>query len=265
MKIVMLGTGTSHGVPTLDCMLNDYRTCPHGVCQKALSDPRYRRTRSSILVVAGGKQLLIDTSQDFREQMLANRVMRIDAVLYTHGHADHIYGLADLRSYSHWQGGAVDIHGSAHTLRTIRDCFDYVFRRPRYEGGGIPDVEPHLLAAQGSVAGVPVTPIPVVHGPLDGCQGYRIGDTAYLPDVKLIPESSLALLQGLDLLILNCLRIRPHASHLSLSESLAYVYRLQPRRCLFTHMTHDIDYEREERALPDWIRFAYDEQVVDCE
>ncbi len=265
MKIVMLGTGTSHGVPTLDCMLNDFRTCPHGVCQKAIADPRYRRTRSSILVTVDGQSILIDTSQDFREQMLANRVRRIDAVLYTHGHADHIYGLADIRSYSHRQGGAVDIYGSEETLNTIRGCFDYVFRRPQYEGGGIPNVETHVLNTPGLVKGVKVTPVPVIHGPTNGCQGYRIGNTAYLPDVKIIPDASLALLEGLDLLILNCLRIRPHASHLSLSESLASVHRIGPRRCLFTHMTHDIDYQLEERTLPDWVRFAYDGQVVESE
>ncbi|NLG29505.1 MAG: MBL fold metallo-hydrolase [Chloroflexi bacterium] len=265
MQIVMLGTGTSHGVPTIDCMLDGYAHCPHRVCEKAATDPRYRRTRASILVLIDGQYLLIDTSQDFREQMLANHVPRIDAVLYTHGHADHIYGLADIRSYCHQQGGAIDAYGSPETLQTVRDCHNYVFRRPRYEGGGIPAIEAHALTDTGRVGGVEVTAIPVFHGPLSGCQGYRFGDTAYIPDVKVIPTESMGLLVGLDLFILNCLRVRPHASHLSLAESLDYATTLKPKRCLFTHMTHDIDFGMHQRGLPPWISFAYDGQIVESE
>jgi phosphoribosyl 1,2-cyclic phosphate phosphodiesterase len=264
MRITFLGTGTSHGVPTIDCMLDDYQRCPHGVCRKAEHDPRYRRTRASILVEVDGTCLLIDTSQDFREQMLANRVRQIDAVLYTHGHADHIYGLPDIRSYCRKQDDAIDIYASQETLDILYHCFDYVFHPSAFVGGGIPRLRPHVLESPARVAknGVLVTPIPVQHGALAGSQGYRIGDMAYIPDVKQIPPQSMDLLGGLELLIINCLRITPHASHLSLSESLALAQELRPRHCLFTHMTHDIDYAIEEQSLPPWIRFAYDGQIV---
>jgi phosphoribosyl 1,2-cyclic phosphate phosphodiesterase len=263
MRITMLGTGTSHGVPTIDCMLNNYARCPHRVCLKAQVHPRYRRTRASILVEAGGASLLIDTSQDFYSQMHANRVQRIDAVLYTHAHADHIYGLPDIRSYCRRQGGAIDIYGSAETLRVLRRAFHYVFQPPAYVGGGIPTLDAHPLEAPAEVCGLWVTPVPVVHGPLTGCQGYRIGDMAYIPDVKEIPPTSLDKLRDLKLLVINCLRLRRHASHLSLDETLTYARELAPQRCLLTHMTHDIDYRIEGPKLPPWASFAYDGQRVD--
>jgi phosphoribosyl 1,2-cyclic phosphate phosphodiesterase len=265
MRITFLGTGTSHGVPTIDCMLDNYCHCPQGVCLKAATDARYRRTRASILVHENGTSLLCDTSQDFRDQMLAQRVRRIDAVLYTHGHADHIYGLPDIRSYSRHQNGAIDVYGSQETLECLVNSFDYVFGAAHFVGGGIPELRPHLLAAPQEVGGVYVTPIPVAHGALKGCQGYRIGAMAYIPDVKVIPPASLGLLQGLDLLIINCLRTTPHATHLSLQESLDYVERIEPRRCLFTHMTHDIDYALVEPVLPAGVRFAYDGLVVEVD
>ena len=262
MRVTLLGTGTSHGVPTIDCMLDEYARCPRQVCRKAQHDPRYRRTRASALVEVGGISLLLDTSQDFREQMLANAVRRIDAVLYTHGHADHIFGLPDIRSYCRNQGGAVDIYGSQETVDVVQSSFRYVFHPPAYVGGGIPNLAPHVVEGPFQVAGQRVVPIPVEHGPLRGCQGYRLGDVAYLPDVKRIPDESLRLLAGLDLLVLNCLRIRPHGSHLSLSEALAYVAEIEPRRCLFTHMTHDIDAAVDGQGLPDYVGFAYDGLVV---
>jgi len=264
MRVTFLGTGTSHGVPNIDCMLNDYVRCPRGVCLKAAVDPRHRRTRASILVQTEGVSLLIDTSQDFYQQVLANRVRRIDAVLYTHGHADHIYGLPDIRSYCRHQGEAIDVYGSQETLGILRRAFEYIFDPPAYVGGGIPALRTHLLDGPLLVGGQRVIPVPVQHGTLLGCRGYRLGDLAYIPDAKAIPPDSLRLLEGLDLLILDCLRLRPHGSHLCLSESLAYARQLRPRRCLFTHMTHDIDYQIEERCLPEWVRFAYDGQVVEA-
>jgi phosphoribosyl 1,2-cyclic phosphate phosphodiesterase len=263
VRITLLGTGTSHGVPTLDCMLDDYARCPYGVCRKALSDPRYRRSRASALVEHEGAALLLDTSQDFRQQMLDQRVRRISAVLYTHGHADHIYGLPDIRSYCYHQGAAMPVYGSPETLATIQGAFDYIFHPPAFVGGGIPTLELHPLEAPTIICGITVTPIPVEHGPLHGCQGYRLNDLAYIPDVKAIPPVSLELLRDLELLVLNCLRLRPHGSHLCLEESLAYVEQLRPKRCLLTHMTHDIDYQREEPRLPAHVRFAYDGLVVE--
>jgi phosphoribosyl 1,2-cyclic phosphate phosphodiesterase len=263
MRITLLGTGTSHGVPTLDCMITDYASCPVKVCRKAIDNPRHRRTRASILVQANGTDILIDTSQDFRQQMLANRVTRLDAVLFTHGHADHIYGLPDIRSYCRRQDGFIPIYGSEETLAMLDHAFDYVFHPPEYVGGGIPSLMPHLLNDRCQMNGLTIEALPVVHGPLLGCQGYRFGKVAYIPDVKRIPPESLARLRDLDLLILNCLRLRPHEGHLSLEESLDYAHQIAPRRCLFTHLAHDIDYETEAEQLPDWIDFAYDGQTVE--
>lgn len=267
MRITFLGTGTSHGVPMLDCLLNNYARCEHRLCEKALTDPRYRRTRASILVEQDSFHLLIDTSQDFRQQMLANRVRRIDAVLFTHAHADHIYGLPDIRSYSDQQHQAIDIYGSPETLHSLAESFRYIFAPTGYVGGGVPTLQPHELTAPRMVGPFAVEPIPVEHGPLNGCQGYRLGGreggVAYIPDAKTIPAESLAALGGLDLLILNCLEPRPHPTQLSLAESLAYASALAPRRCLLTHMTHDIDPDVHSAQLPPWAAFAYDGQIVE--
>lgn len=262
MRVTLLGTGTSHGVPTIDCIIEDYARCPRQVCLKAQRDPTYRRTRASILVETASSHILIDTSQDFREQMLANGVRRIDAVLYTHGHADHIYGLPDIRSYTRHREEPLPLYGSEETLGILRQAFHYAFEPPAYVGGGIPHVAPRLLEGPTEIGGLLATPIAVEHGPLNGCQGYRLGDLAYLPDVKRIPPASLDKLQGLELLILNCLRLRPHGSHLSLDESLHYVDILQPRRCLLTHMTHDIDAQEDQQRLPEHVRFAHDGLIV---
>jgi phosphoribosyl 1,2-cyclic phosphate phosphodiesterase len=258
MRITFLGTGTSHGVPTIDCMLRQYANCPHQVCLKAAHNPRHRRLRASIYIESGELGLLIDTSQDFREQMLRAQITHIEAILYTHGHADHIYGLPDTRSYSHQMSTPLPIYGSTETLMILRHCFEYVFQPPGFVGGGIPVLAQHELHSSAFIGGQLVQAVPVEHGPLEGCQGYRLGNMAYIPDVHRIPPASLELLTDLDLLIINCLRPRPHSSHLELAESLDYVRQLLPRQALFTHMTHDIDYELEEPALPSNVRFAYD-------
>jgi phosphoribosyl 1,2-cyclic phosphate phosphodiesterase len=258
MRITFLGTGTSHGVPSIDCMLQGYAHCPHGVCLKSAADARHRRLRASIYIESGDRRILVDTSQDFREQMLRAQITSLDAILFTHGHADHIYGLPDTRSYSHQQHALLPIYGSTETLKTLRHAFAYVFHPPAFVGGGIPQLAPHELNRSAQIGGLRVQAIPVGHGPLVGCQGYRLGGMAYIPDVHTIPPASLALLDDLDLLILNCLRPRPHSSHLALAESLDYIARLRPRQALLTHMTHDIDYEIEEPLLPANVRFAYD-------
>ncbi len=263
MRITFLGTGTSHGVPAIDCMLDDYAHCPLDICRKALVDSSYRRTRASILVQTSTSNILIDTSQDFREQMLKNRIKRIDTILYTHAHADHIFGLPDVRSYCRRQNDAIDIYASGKTLQTIKETFDYIFHPPDYLGGGIPSVRPHTLNHRQEIANVTIIPLPVEHGSAPGCQGYRIEDIAYIPDVHTIPEATLEQLQHLNLLIINCLRLRPHSSHLSLQEALSYANQLKPTHCFLTHMSHDIDYRLEQPHLPKWIRFAQDGLVIE--
>jgi phosphoribosyl 1,2-cyclic phosphate phosphodiesterase len=258
MRLVFLGTGTSHGVPTIDCMVDGYAHCPRGVCLKAQSDPQHRRTRASLWVRSAEVDLLIDTSQDFYQQVLAHQVRRIDAVLYTHGHADHIYGLPDIRSFCRTQADAIDIYGSPETMAILQQTFGYVFHPPAQVGGGIPRLRRHEIDEPIVLGDLCIEPIPVIHGSLQGCYGYRLNDVAYLPDVHEIPPNSLTRLRGLDLLILNCLRLRPHSTHLSLEESLGYVRALSPRRCLLTHMAHDIDYARDAHLLPEGMAFAHD-------
>jgi phosphoribosyl 1,2-cyclic phosphate phosphodiesterase len=264
MRIIFLGTGTSHGVPALDCMLGTFQSCPPDLYRRARADRYLARTRASIAVEADEGTLLIDTSQDFRQQMLESRLPRIDAVLFTHTHADHVHGLPDIRSYCRLHEGAMPVYGSGETLAELRTSFRYVFERPEgYVGGGIPSLEARVLDGQPvRILGLTVTPIPVEHGPLNGCCGYRMNDVAYLPDVKRIPEASRALLTGLDLLILNCLRPRAHVSHLSIQESLAYVAELAPRRTLLTHMAHDVDAAVHGKLLPKNVGFAYDGMAV---
>ncbi len=264
LRITLLGTGTSHGVPTIDCMLNDYARCPNRVCQRAQTRPDLRRTRSSALVEWGGASVLIDTSQDFRQQALDRHVGRIDAVLYTHGHADHIYGLPDIRSYCRAQDTAIPVYGSVETLNILSGAFDYVFQPTGFVGGGIPVLDARVLDRPTTILGREVIPIPVVHGPLNGCQGYRIGGIAYVPDVKEIPEASMGLLESLDLLVIDCLRLRTHATHVSLEESIAYAERLGPRRCVLTHMAHDIDADVHRALLPGWAEFGADGIVLDA-
>jgi len=244
-------------------MLDGYARCPNRVCERALTRPELRRSRSSALFEWDGASVLVDTSQDLYWQALEHHVRRVDAVLYTHGHADHIYGLPDIRSYCRFQNGPIPIYGSQETLGILRGAFDYVFRPSGFVGGGVPVLETHLLEQPTTLLGREVIPIPVVHGPLDGCQGYRVGNVAYLPDVKSIPEASLALLGSLDLLVIDCLRLRPHATHVALDESLAYAEWLRPAHCVFTHMAHDIDPDVHRVLLPSWAQFGADGMILD--
>jgi phosphoribosyl 1,2-cyclic phosphate phosphodiesterase len=259
MNIVFLGTGTSHGVPTIDCMLEDYRRCRKGVCKASISDPKHRRTRCSIAVEYGQRTVLVDVSLDFREQALREEIRRIDAVLITHSHADHIGGMADIRSYSEASGTALDVYGSAESVERIRQTHAYIFDPNTFVGGGIPRVDTHVINGSFDLFGETVTPIPVHHGTLAGCQGYRIGPVAYIPDMKSIDEEHKAKLQGLSCLILNCLRdTRPHSTHLILEESMALARELRPGRCFFVHMCHDIHYQFDAQFLDPWMQFAHD-------
>jgi len=256
MKITFLGTGTSHGVPQIDCLLNNYEKCPHDFCSSSDTDPKNLRTRSSILIEKDNFHVLIDTSLDFRFQMLRSKVRKIDAVLYTHSHADHIYGLPDIRSYSFNQQKGIDIYGTLETITDIKKAFGFIFTPPELKGGGIAEVNPHIISGPFMLGNMTVTAVPVHHGLLIGCVGYRINDIAYLPDVKEIPDSSIALLKGLEVLIIDSLRTNPHPTHLSMGESLGIAEELKPKYTFFTHMCHVIDYKKEEMNLPENIRFA---------
>ena len=246
MKVTFLGTGTSHGIPMIGC------DC--AVCRS--DDPKNKRTRASALVEVDGVNLLIDTPPDLRNQALRENIWRVDAILFTHAHADHVFGLDDVRRFNDLSGAVMPCYGSEHTLRTIRRTFEYVFV-PTQVGGGKPALDLMPVITQFAVNGVAVTPVQVLHGKLD-VLGYRIGDFAYITDVSSIPDASMELLAGLDVLVLGVLRPQRHETHFSVDEGLSVVEALRPKSAFFTHIAHKLDYETTNAALPPHIRLAYD-------
>jgi phosphoribosyl 1,2-cyclic phosphate phosphodiesterase len=248
MKFTLLGTGTSTGVPSIGC---ECETCTS-------EDSRDKRLRVSVLVEHDGQSVLIDTSSDFRQQALRHRINRLDAVLITHCHADHIFGLDDIRPLN-FRHGALGVYANERAWRDIRRIFSYIFE-PSHFGGGLPQVVAHTVTdgAPFSLSrDLIVTPVEVIHGRLP-VVAYRLNDFAYVTDLSEIPPASLAALRGLDVLVLDCLRLRAHPTHLSLERSLAYVEELRPRRTFFTHIAHDILHERDSKLLPAGVQFAYD-------
>jgi phosphoribosyl 1,2-cyclic phosphate phosphodiesterase len=264
MNITFLGTGTSHGVPSIDCMLNNHRLCTKDVCRLSATDAKHRRTRSSILVEFDGSLVLIDVSLDFREQALREKIPAIHAVLITHCHADHIGGIPDIRSYTAQRAAPLDFFGSPESMDVIRKSFPYVFDPTAFRGGGIPSIATNAVSGPFSLFGKQVLPVPVEHGDLAGCFGYRIGGMAYLPDLKKLRPHVMESLAGLDLLILNCLReTREHASHLVLEQSVRLARELRPKRCCFIHMSHDIHYRADAAKIEPWMEFSYDGMKIE--
>lgn len=256
VSLLILGSGTSQGVPTIGC------TCD--TCNS--DDLRDRRLRPSALFLAGDKKILIDTSSDFRQQMLRSSIHRIDAVLYTHHHFDHIGGLDDLRQYNHLQGGAMQIYGLQETLDELRITFRYAFGAAKQEGGGLPSADLHAVNPDAplQIDDVTVTPIPAMHGNMP-VLGYRIGTIAYLTDTNHIPDPSYALLKDLDVLILDALRHRPHPTHFTLEEAVDTAQRIGARRTFFTHIAHNIQHERDSQLLPETMEFSYDGLLITSE
>ncbi len=246
MRVLFLGTGTSHGVPMIGC------GCP--VCTS--SDPRNTRTRSSVLVKTSSARLLIDTTPELRVQAVREGIRTVDAVLFTHAHADHIFGLDDVRRFNEASGRPMPCYGPEDALSTIRRAFEYVFV-PTQLGSSKPALT--LIPVDGpfEAAGIEVTPVPVLHGQLT-IFGYRIGGLGYVTDCSGIPAGSLDMLRNLDTLVLGVLRPEPHETHFSVSEGLAVVEEVRPRRALFTHISHRLDHEQTNRALPASAQLAYD-------
>lgn len=255
LRATMLGSGTSTGVPVIGC------DCE--VCRS--DDPRNRRLRPGLWIETAEHSLLVDASADLRQQVLTHRVPRVDAVLFTHAHADHIYGLDDLRVFNFLQRRTIPCYGPASALTAIRRAFQYVFDGEPAEGGGKPQLE--LCPVEAPFAplgrGRPVLPVPVEHGSME-VFGYRVGDLAYLTDCKVIPESSYALLGGLDVLILDALRYRPHPTHLSVAEALEVAERIGARRTVLTHICHEIDHRAPAVDLPAGVELGYDGLVLDA-
>ena len=251
MNVTFLGTGTSTGVPV--------PTCACGVCLS--TDPRDARLRPSLLLRWNDASVLVDTSTDLRQQALRQGLTKLDAVLYTHAHADHVFGLDDLRMFNWRRGGAIPAYGSPRTLAAIRRTFWYVFEDVE-AGGGKPLIELHEVEAPFVVLGRTVVPIPLHHGTLP-ILGYRLGRFAYLTDVSAIPETSYALLHDLEVLVLSALRHRPHPTHLHLARAIEEAARIGARRTLFTHIAHDLSHGAVAPTLPPGVELAYDGLTLD--
>ena len=250
MKITVLGSGTSHGVPAIGC---DCVVCTS-------SDPKDRRTRPSIYIETAETHLLVDTSTDLRTQALARNVRRVDAILFTHSHADHVMGLDDVRRYNQMQKGPIPCYADAATIAALRRTFAYVFSPPTQIGGGLPQLELHEITGPWSIADVRIVPIPLWHGKLP-VLGFRIGAFAYLTDCNRIPDESWPLLTadgGVRTIILDALRHRPHSTHFSVSEAVAVAQRLGVERAYLTHIAHDLGHAATNAQLPAGVELAYD-------
>ena len=247
LKITVLGSGTSVGVPTLGCHC--------AVCTS--TDPRDNRLRPSVLVSYQDHRVIIDTTPDFRAQSLRARLERVDAVLYTHAHFDHIMGLDDVRPFNLRQKGRLPIYAAPDTMASIQRVFEYMFGDEEKESW-VAKLDPRLIdGGPFDLFGLEFLPVPVQHGK-HTIYGFRFGDAAYLTDHSAIPDSSLDLLRGLDVLFLDALRYKPHPTHSTVERSLETVERLAPRRAFFTHICHDLGHERAEAMLPPNVRLAYD-------
>ena len=250
MKLTFLGTGTSHGVPTIGC------DC--AVCHSA--DPRDRRLRSSLYVEAGGAAVLVDASPDLRQQALRFGVRRVDAVCVTHAHADHIFGMDDLRRFNEMQGQAIPIHGEPATLAVLRRTFAYAFE-PGIPGTPRPQLELRELDGPLSIGGLRVTPLPVWHGPWRIC-GFRFGadgrSFGYVPDCSRMDDETVACAAGLDVMILDGLRPQPHPTHLTLAESLALLGRIGARDSYITHLCHLLGHAATEARMPPGFHVPHD-------
>ncbi len=246
-RLVILGSGTSHGVPMIAC---DCAVCTSG-------DPRDRRTRASAAFQVDGRTLLIDTGPELRLQCVACDIRRIDAVLYTHHHADHVVGLDDVRRFNWINGGPLPVYANGETLDRLTRMFDYAFFDDPDYPSAKPQLAPQRIDGPFEVAGVAVTPIPYLHGPLP-VLGFRVGRIAYCPDCNFIPDASRPLLRDLDVLVLNALRHRPHPTHFTLEQAIEEARRIGARRTYFTHMAHELPHAATDAALPPGMALAYD-------
>lgn len=251
MKITFLGTGTSDGVPMIGCKCK--------VCSS--KDKRDKRLRASILIQNKGKTYTVDTSLDFRAQMLKEKVSELEAVFYTHQHADHTSGIVDLRSLNFAMNKPIDCYGNTETMDILKDKYDYFFN-PVQIGGGLPQVNFHIIEKPMQFGDMKVVPIPIKHGVLN-ILGYRFDNFVYITDASFISEESFKLIEGTKILVLNALRYRPHHTHLSLQESVNIADRIGAKKTYFTHMTHDVLHKNLEKELPKNMFPAYDGLTIE--
>lgn len=255
IKTTILGCGSSSGVPMVGC---DCAVCTSG-------NPKNQRTRASVFVQAGNAHLLIDTSPDLRAQALANNLRRVDAILYTHAHADHCHGLDEVRNFNYLAGGPLPAYADRATYEELLARFPYAFREPPQMVWSRPALMYHEIATAPcrpfEVNGVQVVPFPQKHGRVDTL-GFRIGNMAYSTDVHEMVEEGFAALEGVDLWIVDCLRVREAPTHAWLARTLEWIARVKPKQAVLTHMGHEIDYEALARQLPEGVIPAYDGLVL---
>ncbi|MBI5048944.1 MAG: MBL fold metallo-hydrolase [Deltaproteobacteria bacterium] len=246
MKALILGCGTSTGVPVIGCKCS--------ICTS--KDIKNKRTRSSLLITANNKNILIDTSTDLRYQALAHQIERIDAVLYTHPHADHIHGIDELRSFNMLQKQVIPCYGSEFTINRIRNMFDYIFTST-VNSTWKPEIETFPISSPFDLFGLLIQPIKVYHGKMQ-ILGFRVGRLAYITDCSQIPDDSKNMLIHLDVLILGALRHKPHPTHLSIQEAVQIGAELKSKRVVLTHLGHNLEYAETNKSLPQGFELAYD-------
>ena len=251
MKITVLGSGTSHGVPVIGCSCS--------VCTS--KNPKNKRTRSSIWIQAEGLSILVDTSTDFRTQAVREGIRTLDLILYTHAHADHIHGLDDIRPLC--RKVPIPVWGSKDTIEEILRRFDYIFRNTQ-KGGGKPKIDPHIIKdGPIRIGNLKIEPIPLKHGSLD-ILGYRLGPFAYLTDCSGVPGTSMDKLKGIQYVIIDGLRHEPHATHFSVGEAVEVIRELGPEKAYLTHICHSIEHKALAEELPPGIEPAWDGLIIDC-
>ncbi|HXT28846.1 MAG TPA: MBL fold metallo-hydrolase [Vicinamibacterales bacterium] len=251
MRITFLGTGTSHGVPMIGC---ECATCRS-------TDPHDNRLRPSIFLETSSARVLVDAGPDLREQALRHRIARVDAIVFTHGHADHILGMDDVRRFNALMDGSMPCYGDAATLEDIRRMFSYVFDPATPKGGGLPQLDLRVIDGPFSVGDIHLQPVPIWHG-RRRILGFRVGGFAYLTDCSRIDEAAWPLLERLEVLVLDALREKPHPTHFSLSDAIETAARIGAARTFFTHMAHDLPHEATNARLPDGMRLAHDGLVL---
>jgi len=250
LDMTILGSGTSTGIPVVGCDCD--------VCRS--DDTKNLRTRCSALLSFAGHNILIDTSTDLRQQALREDIRKIDAVLYTHCHADHVHGIDDLRSFNLRSGDAIPIYGTPETLRRIAFLFEYIFAE-QTPYGYTPQLVARTVEGPFQLYGLTFEPIPMFHGGLE-VFGYRCGPMAYLTDCNEIPDSSISLLNNLQVLVLDGLRFKPHPTHFNIDQAIEMAGRIAAKRTLLTHLSHDVDHTQHGAELPAGIEFAYDGQRI---
>jgi len=254
VKITFLGTGTSQGVPVIAC------ECP--VCLS--DDPRDNRLRTSLMVETGKSTLLIDAGPDFRQQMLREHVKKLDAILLTHEHKDHIAGMDDVRAFNYKSQDAIDVYAEERVLEAVRVEYAYVFSEKKYPG--IPQMRLNRIPEYGfRIKGIEIIPVRVRHMDTE-IYGFRIGNFAYITDASYIPEQTKEKLVGVKYLVINALRKQKHVSHFCLKEAVDFIREISPRKAFITHISHQMGlYKEVEKELPPGIMLAYDGLRLECE